>query len=249
MSSTVIHKQTIPTHIWSFKVVNFLKIEMPPIKYQPPPHSQTRGERREGENVRTYHFFIIVSSLSLSITTTTTTVAMASKNYSLFLLPLVFLVVVSSVSADADLSGLLSSLSNQGSVESLQEGMQCVKKLVPCKSFLNNVSSVAPEMCCSSLKGLVSDDFECLCRFYNEPEILQNLNITRNDARQLPKACNVRLRLSKCKRGMSLIKLQFSIFLFNLYYIYKNVAYNIYLRIELQNIRIGCQQFYVRVVS
>merc|ERR1719499_980621 len=79
-----------------------------------------------------------------------------------------------------------------------------MQKLIPCKSYLNvSATEQPPESCCSPLKEMVSDDFECLCRFYKDPQILQSLNVTRHDALQLPKACHVRLRLSKCSKEAS----------------------------------------------
>ncbi|XP_028764096.1 lipid transfer-like protein VAS [Neltuma alba] len=118
-----------------------------------------------------------------------------ASNYSLLLL----LLLAVGVSADPDLNGLLNSLSH-GSVTSLHDTMQCMQKLLPCKAYLNvSATEPPPETCCSSLKDVVDNDFECLCRFYKDPQILPTLNITRHDALQLPKACNVRLRLSKCK--------------------------------------------------
>ncbi|XP_054798548.1 non-specific lipid transfer protein GPI-anchored 3-like [Prosopis cineraria] len=128
----------------------------------------------------------------------------ASSNYfPIFLLLLAAFSVSSLVLADPDLGGLLNSLS-QGSVASLHESMQCMQKLLPCKTYLNvSATEPPPDTCCSALQETVTDDFECLCRFYNDPQILPTLNITRHDALQLPKACNVRLRLSKCKHEAS----------------------------------------------
>ncbi|KAK4280678.1 hypothetical protein QN277_012269 [Acacia crassicarpa] len=127
-----------------------------------------------------------------------------ASNSSLFVLLLLAAAAVSSSSADTNISSLLGGLSQGATVASLHDTMQCMQKLIPCKSFFNiSVTEQPPESCCSPLKEMVSDDFECLCRFYKDPQILKSLNVSRHDALHLPKACHIRLRLSKCSKEAS----------------------------------------------
>lgn len=50
--------------------------------------------------------------------------------------------------------------------------MQCIEKLVPCLQYLNDTSASPPASCCLELRGVVSDDSQCLCTVFNDPAIL-----------------------------------------------------------------------------
>ncbi|KAK6921234.1 Bifunctional inhibitor/plant lipid transfer protein/seed storage helical domain [Dillenia turbinata] len=79
--------------------------------------------------------------------------------------------------------------------------LPCVQKLAPCRPYLKS-SSMPPATCCAPLKEMVSDDRACLCSIFNDPEILKSLNITQDQALQLPRSCGANPDISKCNNGV-----------------------------------------------
>jgi hypothetical protein len=48
---------------------------------------------------------------------------------------------------------------------------------------------------------MVSDDPKCLCDVFDNPDLLKSLNVTKDDAMKLAKACAVNADVSVCKKG------------------------------------------------
>ncbi|KAG7944839.1 hypothetical protein I3843_15G124000, partial [Carya illinoinensis] len=82
--------------------------------------------------------------------------------------------------------------------------MPCVQKLLPCKEYLKPPVSMPPAVsCCVPLKEMLTDDVNCLCRVFDNPEILKSFNVTQDDALKLPKACGANADISLCKKGFA----------------------------------------------
>ncbi|KAK9091496.1 hypothetical protein Sjap_024673 [Stephania japonica] len=75
--------------------------------------------------------------------------------------------------------------------------LPCMQKLMPCQPYLR--SSTPPATCCLPLKEMVSADKACLCSIFNNQAILKSLNLTQDEALQLPKACGANVDISVCK--------------------------------------------------
>ncbi|CAA7043143.1 unnamed protein product [Microthlaspi erraticum] len=67
----------------------------------------------------------------------------------------------------------------------------CLQKLLPCQPYLHSVNPPPPATCCGPMKQLVEKDAQCLCTVFNNPTILKTLNLTKENALDLPKACGV----------------------------------------------------------
>ncbi|CAH2067085.1 unnamed protein product [Thlaspi arvense] len=76
----------------------------------------------------------------------------------------------------------------------------CLQKLLPCQPYILKVNPPPPSSCCGPMKELVDKDAVCLCTVFNNPEILQKLNLTKDKALDLPKACGVNPDVSKCSK-------------------------------------------------
>ncbi|RVW50700.1 hypothetical protein CK203_073356 [Vitis vinifera] len=70
-----------------------------------------------------------------------------------------------------------------------QNTASCASELTACADYLNSTSP--PANCCTPLKNAVENDKDCLCNLYNNPSLLQSLNINVTDALQLPKNCGI----------------------------------------------------------
>ncbi|KAL6494366.1 hypothetical protein OROGR_031166 [Orobanche gracilis] len=82
------------------------------------------------------------------------------------------------------------------------DSLQCVQKLLPCQPYLKGSSAAAPPAsCCLPLKQIVSSDRQCLCKVFNDPNLLISLNVTRDDALNLAKSCGADADTSICKKG------------------------------------------------
>ncbi|KAG6675926.1 hypothetical protein I3842_15G129200 [Carya illinoinensis] len=92
----------------------------------------------------------------------------------------------------------------QGGSSGSAASMPCVQKLLPCKEYLKPPVSMPPTVsCCVPLKEMLTDDVNCLCRVFDNPEILKSFNVTQDDALKLPKACGANADVSLCKKGAS----------------------------------------------
>ncbi|KAK7330718.1 hypothetical protein VNO77_24916 [Canavalia gladiata] len=76
----------------------------------------------------------------------------------------------------------------------------CAQQLVPCVNYLTN-STNPPSTCCNPLRQTVANELPCLCNLFNTPGLLQNFNISINDALQLSRNCGITSGISSCKTG------------------------------------------------
>ncbi|CAN8235054.1 unnamed protein product [Cochlearia groenlandica] len=76
--------------------------------------------------------------------------------------------------------------------------MACMQKLMPCKQYLHVANP--PPSCCGPMKEIVEKDATCLCTVFNNPEMLKALNLTKENALDLPKACGTKPNISLCTK-------------------------------------------------
>ncbi|RID48272.1 hypothetical protein BRARA_I04795 [Brassica rapa] len=79
------------------------------------------------------------------------------------------------------------------------QAMPCIQKLMPCQPFLHSVIPPPPPSCCLPMKAIVANDATCLCSVFNNVDMLKSLNLTKDNALDLPKACGANPDISLCK--------------------------------------------------
>ncbi|KAF8052594.1 hypothetical protein N665_1540s0016 [Sinapis alba] len=77
--------------------------------------------------------------------------------------------------------------------------MPCIQKLMPCQPYLHSATPPPPASCCMPLKEIVETDVTCLCSVFNNVDMLKSLNLTKENALVLPKACGANADVSQCK--------------------------------------------------
>ncbi|CAF2109267.1 hypothetical protein YC2023_101070 [Brassica napus] len=77
--------------------------------------------------------------------------------------------------------------------------MPCIQKLMPCQPYLHSATPPPPASCCMPLKEIVETDVNCLCSVFNNVDMLKSLNLTKENALVLPKACGANADVSQCK--------------------------------------------------
>ncbi|KAJ4916094.1 Bifunctional inhibitor/lipid-transfer protein/seed storage 2S albumin superfamily protein [Raphanus sativus] len=77
--------------------------------------------------------------------------------------------------------------------------MPCIQKLMPCQPYLHSVTPPPPASCCLPLNEIVAKDATCLCSVFNNVDMLRSLNLTKENALVLPKACGAKADISLCK--------------------------------------------------
>ncbi|CAH8390999.1 unnamed protein product [Eruca vesicaria subsp. sativa] len=77
--------------------------------------------------------------------------------------------------------------------------MPCIQKLMPCQPFLHSVIPPPPPSCCLPMREIVANDATCLCSVFNNVDMLKSLNLTKDNALDLPKACGANPDVSQCK--------------------------------------------------
>ncbi|ESQ34976.1 hypothetical protein EUTSA_v10008878mg [Eutrema salsugineum] len=77
--------------------------------------------------------------------------------------------------------------------------MPCIQKLMPCQPYLHSATPPPPPTCCMPLKEIVETDVTCLCSVFNNVDMLKSLNLTKENALVLPKACGANADVSQCK--------------------------------------------------
>ncbi|KAJ6851226.1 non-specific lipid-transfer protein 2-like [Iris pallida] len=75
----------------------------------------------------------------------------------------------------------------------------CASKLVPCAAYLN-ATTAPPDACCGPLKQAVKDEMPCLCKLYNQPDLLKSLGINVTQVMGLPKLCGVHSDATACSK-------------------------------------------------
>ncbi|XP_056163270.1 non-specific lipid transfer protein GPI-anchored 3-like [Syzygium oleosum] len=78
--------------------------------------------------------------------------------------------------------------------------LPCIGELMPCLAYLTPSPS-PPASCCIPLKEVVANEAKCLCKVFNDGDILKSFNITQDDALALTKACGANADTSACKTG------------------------------------------------
>lgn len=74
---------------------------------------------------------------------------------------------------------------------------QCMHQLLPCQPFLKAPND-PPPTCCDPLKEMVTNSSDCLCQFINNPTMILSLEVSKDDIMKLPKACGIKVDISKC---------------------------------------------------
>ncbi|KAL0664982.1 hypothetical protein Bca4012_101820 [Brassica carinata] len=94
------------------------------------------------------------------------------------------------------------------SVQAAEQGgdhhlMACMQKLMPCQKYIHAVNPPPPASCCGPMKEIVEKDSQCLCTVFNNPALLKSLNLTKENALDLPKACGANPDVSICTKTAS----------------------------------------------
>ncbi|KAL9306544.1 putative bifunctional inhibitor/plant lipid transfer protein/seed storage helical [Arabidopsis thaliana] len=76
--------------------------------------------------------------------------------------------------------------------------LPCIQKLMPCQPYLH-LATPPPATCCMPLNEIVAKDATCLCAVFNNVDMLKSLNLTKENALDLPKACGAKADVSLCK--------------------------------------------------
>uniref|UniRef100_A0A803L6G7 Bifunctional inhibitor/plant lipid transfer protein/seed storage helical domain-containing protein n=1 Tax=Chenopodium quinoa TaxID=63459 RepID=A0A803L6G7_CHEQI len=74
--------------------------------------------------------------------------------------------------------------------QSSGETPSCGSKLTACVNYLNSTTTPPPS-CCNPLKEAVTNEKQCLCNIYNNPNLIQALGINITQAMNLPKLCHI----------------------------------------------------------
>lgn len=77
--------------------------------------------------------------------------------------------------------------------------LPCIQKLMPCQPYLHSVKPQPPPTCCLPLREIVENDVTCLCAVFNNVDMLKSLNLTKENALDLPNACGAKADVSLCK--------------------------------------------------
>lgn len=73
----------------------------------------------------------------------------------------------------------------------------CAQELIPCMDYLNTTGT-PPSSCCDPLKRTVENELACLCNLFYTPGLLQNFNISIDNALGLSRRCGVTSDLTSC---------------------------------------------------
>ncbi|KAI4339043.1 hypothetical protein MLD38_024029 [Melastoma candidum] len=79
------------------------------------------------------------------------------------------------------------------------DSLQCVQQLMPCKPYLKG--SNPPAMCCIPLKKAVATEPQCLCRVFQNQDLMKSFNVTLDDALALAASCGAHADMSVCKKA------------------------------------------------
>ncbi|KAB5564394.1 hypothetical protein DKX38_004448 [Salix brachista] len=73
----------------------------------------------------------------------------------------------------------------------------CATKLLPCQAFLATTTT-PPDSCCNPIKEAVTNELPCLCKIYNDPNLLPALVVNVTQAVLLSTRCGVPSNLTNC---------------------------------------------------
>ncbi|XP_073273326.1 non-specific lipid transfer protein GPI-anchored 3-like [Primulina huaijiensis] len=90
--------------------------------------------------------------------------------------------------------------SHEGGGDHGGDPLPCIQKLLPCQPYLKS-QTTPPPSCCVPMKQVVSQESQCLCAVFNNPDILKSLNVTQQDGLNLAKSCGASADVSICKKG------------------------------------------------
>ncbi|KAM7471072.1 hypothetical protein LguiA_009255 [Lonicera macranthoides] len=71
-----------------------------------------------------------------------------------------------------------------------ESALPCIQKLLPCQPYLLAPTN-PPATCCLPLREIITNEKECICSVFKNPEIMKSLNVTLEQALKLPKACAI----------------------------------------------------------
>ncbi|KAI4302547.1 hypothetical protein MLD38_038276 [Melastoma candidum] len=78
------------------------------------------------------------------------------------------------------------------------DSLHCVQQLMPCKPYLKG--SNPPATCCIPLKQAVANEPQCLCRVFQNQDLMKSFNVTLDDALALAASCGAHADMSVCKK-------------------------------------------------
>ncbi|XP_073158644.1 non-specific lipid transfer protein GPI-anchored 9-like [Henckelia pumila] len=81
-----------------------------------------------------------------------------------------------------------------------KDPLACIQKLLPCQPYLKS-KATPPPSCCVPMKQVVAEESQCLCAVFNNPNILESLNVTQQDGINLANSCGANADASNCKKG------------------------------------------------
>lgn len=74
----------------------------------------------------------------------------------------------------------------------------CAQSLVPCAPYLNNATLQPQDDCCNPIRQAVTTQLTCLCNLFNDPTLLNSLNVSVPEALRVSRACGVTTDLAAC---------------------------------------------------
>ncbi|XP_008802447.1 non-specific lipid transfer protein GPI-anchored 30-like [Phoenix dactylifera] len=66
--------------------------------------------------------------------------------------------------------------------------LPCLERLLPCQEYLNHEKP--PQICCKVVGTVLAAVPRCFCTLFNNPEVVENLHTTREEALKLPDKCS-----------------------------------------------------------
>jgi Probable lipid transfer len=91
-----------------------------------------------------------------------------------------------------------------------QSNTSCANNLVPCANYINSTNP--PDSCCSPLKEALTNDLQCLCAIYEDPNVLKAFGINLTAAEKLASNCGIDSSTNQCKGTIKTWNLHLSIF-------------------------------------
>nr|AOC88998.1 type X nonspecific lipid transfer protein LTPX07 [Elaeis guineensis] len=70
----------------------------------------------------------------------------------------------------------------------LPDTLPCLEMLLPCQECLNHENP--SQTCCKAVETILAASPNCFCTLFNNPEVVENLHTTREEALRLPNKCS-----------------------------------------------------------